>query len=179
MSQKQSFRYLISGGVLGLTTTVFFGASSALFPSASELNVQTSVISKNARATSKSTPSVSPTPTDTATELSSSSPTPAPSSSAPSFAPSGTYEGSSEQVERYGFLQVQIAVEDGVLTDINFGQYPSEDRKSLQISQQVLPWLVEEALSSQSAEVSMISGATYTSLAFKNSLQAALNEAGL
>ena len=91
---------------------------------------------------------------------------------------SGTYKGETIQT-RWGPVQVQITVSNGKIADISTLQYPNGDRRSQMISSQVIPWLQQEALQAQSANISGIGGATYTSGGFINSLASALQKAGL
>jgi uncharacterized protein with FMN-binding domain len=91
----------------------------------------------------------------------------------------GTYKGTAIQVRNFGTMQVQVTVADGRISGITALQLPDWDRKSQMISSYAVPQLVSSALDSQSADVSYVSGATFTSKAFKQSLQAALAEAGL
>ena len=91
---------------------------------------------------------------------------------------SGTFAGDTSYT-RWGPVQVQVTVSDGKITDISTLQYPNGDRRSLGISNQVIPWLQQEVLKVQSANISGISGATYTSNGFKASLASALQKAGL
>jgi len=58
-------------------------------------------------------------------------------------------------------------------------QYPNGDRRSQWISDQAIPWLVEETLSEQIANVQIIGGATYTSNGWRQSLASAMQKAGL
>lgn len=90
-----------------------------------------------------------------------------------------TYDGTVEAADVWGFIQVQIQVEDSEITGIKLLKYPTKDRESSEINAGALPVLIQSALQSQSADISNVSGATYSSTAFKNSLQAALLEAGL
>lgn len=80
---------------------------------------------------------------------------------------------------RYGPVQVAVVVADGILVDIVALQLPSDDRESEQISELVAPQLEEMALAAQSAEIDVVSGATFTSRAYAASLQGALDSAGL
>lgn len=80
---------------------------------------------------------------------------------------------------RYGPVQVAVVVADGVLVDIVALQLPSGDRESDQISDYAAPQLEEMALAAQSAEIDVVSGATFTSRAYADSLQGALDSAGL
>lgn len=90
----------------------------------------------------------------------------------------GTYAGSVVQT-RFGPVQVQITVQAGKITDVTALQLTDAERKSVQISNRAAPLLRDEVLQSQSAEVQTISGATVTSDAYLNSLQAALDAANL
>jgi uncharacterized protein with FMN-binding domain len=60
---------------------------------------------------------------------------------------------------------------------VTFLQYPNDRRTSVRINQQVMPWLQSEAVQAQNANVDIITGATLTSEAFAQSLQAALSNA--
>ena len=118
--------------------------------------------SANAQTTNASA-SASPTPTATPTKIA---------------GVSGTFKGDTSQT-RWGPVQVQVTLTDGKITDVTTLQYPNGDRKSLNISNRVIPWLQEETLQIQSANISGISGATYTSGGFQASLASALQKAGL
>ncbi len=90
----------------------------------------------------------------------------------------GTYAGSVVQT-RFGSVQVQITVQAGKITDVTALQLTDAERRSVQISNQAAPLLRDEVLQAQSANVQTISGATVTSDAYLNSLQAALDAAHL
>ncbi|MFE4226256.1 FMN-binding protein [Arthrobacter sp. NPDC056886] len=90
----------------------------------------------------------------------------------------GTYAGSVVQT-RFGSVQVQITVQAGKITDVTALQLTDAERKSVQISNRAAPLLRDEVLQAQSANVQTISGATVTSDAYLNSLQAALDAANL
>jgi uncharacterized protein with FMN-binding domain len=55
---------------------------------------------------------------------------------------------------------------------------PTEHALSQEISEHVVPMLRSEALQAQSAEINIVSGATYTSESYASSLQAALRQGG-
>lgn len=80
---------------------------------------------------------------------------------------------------RYGPVQVQLTVEQGTITAAQVLQYPSGDPRSAQISSYALPTLVQETVDQQSSQIDMVSGATYTSMGYEQSLQSALDQAGL
>lgn len=90
---------------------------------------------------------------------------------------SGTVSGSLIST-RYGPVQVQVTVSNGKVTAITAVQLPSGGRSGM-ISQYAAPILTQEALAAQSASIDLVSGATYTSLAYEKSLQAALDSAGI
>jgi len=90
---------------------------------------------------------------------------------------SGTITGSLIST-RYGPVQVQVTVANGKITAITAVQLPSGGRSGM-ISQYAAPILTQEALAAQSASIDLVSGATYTSLGYEKSLQAALNQAGI
>ena len=90
----------------------------------------------------------------------------------------GTYTGTTVST-RFGDVQVQVTIADGALTDVAALQLTDHDGRSIAISNQAAPILRDEVLQAQSASVAMVSGATYTSDAYLESLQAALDEAGL
>lgn len=134
----------------------------------------------------RATPSASPSASASASA--SASPSASASGSAPSVAAptqaapassglaDGTYTGSAANT-RFGPVQVQITVSGGVVTDVQVPVYPSENGRDQQINSRAVPILVKETLAAQSAEIDMVSGATYTSTGYRTSLQAALDEA--
>lgn len=77
----------------------------------------------------------------------------------------------------YGYIQVQISMQNGRLTDIQFLQFPNDRSHSIEINQYALPLLKSEAIKAQSAHVDIVSGATDSSQAFIESLQSALTKA--
>lgn len=88
----------------------------------------------------------------------------------------GTYTGSQEDAY-YGTVQVKATIQGGKLTDVQFLSYPSDRRTSQQINSQAMPILTQEAIQAQSANVQAVTGATFTSQAFVQSLQTALAQA--
>lgn len=80
---------------------------------------------------------------------------------------------------RWGPVQVAITVSNGRLTEVSTVRLPSGDHRSAQISSYAGPMLVQQALTAQSAQIDGVSGATYTTTGFRQSLMAALTEAGL
>ena len=89
-----------------------------------------------------------------------------------------TVTGSSADT-RWGPVQVEVTVADGTITDVTVVDYPTENGKDRQINARAIPVLVQETLDAQSADIDMVSGATVTSEGYLESLQSALDEAGL
>jgi uncharacterized protein with FMN-binding domain len=135
-----------------------------------------------------STNSTATPPTTASTsQPSSSSPSPSPPSPSPPSSPSPsssaasnseTFKGSVAQT-RWGPVQVQITTKDGKVTAVDVIEYPTQNPRDVEINDQALPVLVAETLEAQSAEIDMVSGATVTSEGYLQSLQAALDEAGI
>lgn len=89
-----------------------------------------------------------------------------------------TVTGNLEQT-RYGPVEVRITVKNGTIVGVTAVEYPSGDPRSQQINAYAIPQLDAEALQAKSANISMISGASYTSYGYLASLQSALSKAGI
>ena len=95
--------------------------------------------------------------------------------------------GSAAQADRWGAVQVALVVKKTTktvgtkktvtrkITSVTVPQYPNHTDRSVFINQQALPILEQEVLRAQfNANINFVSGATDTSDAFIQSLQAAL-----
>jgi len=78
----------------------------------------------------------------------------------------------------YGIVQVKVTVTGVTISAIDAVQLPRNDGHSARISQQAWPMLVDQALKAQSSQISGVSGASYTSYGFTESLKAALVSLG-
>jgi uncharacterized protein with FMN-binding domain len=99
------------------------------------------------------------------------------------------FTGSVASVDRWGSLQVTVVVRKTTtitgtkkkvtrkITAVSVPTYPNHTDRSIYINQTALPILKSEALRAQSANINMVSGATDTSDAFAQSLQAAILKA--
>ncbi|GGZ40672.1 FMN-binding protein [Streptomyces bluensis] len=102
--------------------------------------------------------------------------TAAPSSSATDGGlKNGTYRGPAARND-YGTVQTTITVSGGRITDVTAG-FPTTPARSAQINNGAVPVLRQEALAAQSANIDAVSGATFTSASYKQSLQAAIDAA--
>lgn len=88
----------------------------------------------------------------------------------------GSYTGSVADAF-YGNIQVKAVVSGGKITDVIFLQHPNDRSTSIEINNQAMPYLKQEAIAAQSASVDIVSGATDSSIAFQESLKAALSKA--
>lgn len=91
---------------------------------------------------------------------------------------SGTVDGAVVDTQ-YGAVQVQVGYTGRRITRIRALHLTDSSGTSVQISAGAAPILRREALAAQSAHVDMVSGATFTSTAYLQSLQSALDAAHL
>ena len=89
----------------------------------------------------------------------------------------GTFTGAVEQTP-YGPVQVAATLSHGKLTKVRALQTPSEDARSRALADYAVPTLTREALGAQNAHIQAVSGASYTSEGYMQSLQSALDKAG-
>ena len=94
--------------------------------------------------------------------------------------------GTAAQASRWGYVQVTLTVRKTTTTvgtkkkvtrkiiKVTVPQYPNHTDRSVYINQTALPYLIQETLQAQNANIQMISGASDSSYAYIQSLQAAL-----
>ena len=80
---------------------------------------------------------------------------------------------------QWGPVQVQLTLKGSTITHVTLLQYPSGNPQDDQINSYALPILIQNTLNAQSAQIDMVSGATVTSTGYVQSLQSALDQAGL
>jgi uncharacterized protein with FMN-binding domain len=100
------------------------------------------------------------------------------SSGSSSAAGSKTVTGDTAQT-RWGPVQVAITVAGGTITAVDVPVYPNGNGRDQEINSYALPQLIQETLDQQGANIDMVSGATVTSDGYLQSLQSALDQAGL
>lgn len=122
----------------------------------------------------------SSTPAPATTKKSTTKATPAPvKTTAPAKSgATGTFVGDTSQTQ-FGPVQVQITVSNGKITNAKALQYPSRDFRSQSISSQAIPYLVQETIAANSANIQGVGGASYTSQGWYDSLVSALAKAGM
>ncbi|WP_033262758.1 FMN-binding protein [Amycolatopsis vancoresmycina] len=102
--------------------------------------------------------------------------TTSPSAAATGTAADGTFTGDAADT-RYGPVQVRITVSGGRITAADAVEYPQESGRDVRINSAAVPELNQETLQAQSAQVDTVSGATYTSEGYQQSLQSAIDQA--
>ena len=152
------------------TATLSADPTPAATESAAPANTQSAkpAPSKSATAT--------PAPTKSA-PVATKSATPAPSATqaASGKAQSGTFTGDPYTM-RYGTVQVKITISNGKITDAVAVQAPSG--RDQRYTDMAVPVMRQKTLAAQSANITGVSGASYTAYAWYISLQSALTKAG-
>ena len=185
--------FLIAGGTIGGLGTVLsitpppFGATTGLAlgtggslaggTTATPLASPTPASTTKATSTPTKKPKKKPTGGTKATTPPPAS-TPTPVSTPKPAGVSGTFTGANGNTQ-FGPVQVQITVVNGKITNAIALTYPTGSFRDQQINQQAIPYLIQETLAAQSANIQGVGGASYTSQGWVNSLQSALAKAGL
>jgi uncharacterized protein with FMN-binding domain len=125
-------------------------------------------------AATTSTTSVTPAATSTATSSGSGSGSGSGSSKSSA---SRTATGTAVDTQ-YGAAQVQVTIKSGKIVNVQALQLQGRDPKSVQISGSAEPILQQEVLTKQTAGVDAVSGATFTSASYTQSVQSALDKLG-
>ncbi|HET6209103.1 MAG TPA: FMN-binding protein, partial [Jatrophihabitans sp.] len=73
--------------------------------------------------------------------------------------------------------QVQVVMSGSSIQSVGFLQLTADDPRSQEINSQAAPILVQQTMQVQSANIDGVSGATYTSEGYQQSLQSALDQA--
>ena len=96
-------------------------------------------------------------------------------------ATSGTRTVTGPQVNyNWGVLSVKVTVSHGKITKVGLAYLDDgSNPRSQYIDQQSIPLLEQETLHAQSANIQGVSGASYTSAGFTQSLQSALHSLGM
>ncbi len=103
-------------------------------------------------------------------------PVPAPSATPTKSGATGSFTGSVANT-RYGPVQVKITVENGKIVDAQAVQAPSGSND--RYTQKAVPVLRQQTIAIQSANVQGVSGASFTSYGWYESLASAISKAGL
>ena len=159
---------VLGATVAGLAGVLSFHTSNASSPLSNTLQVKAN---GGHSASSTSTKSTS---TKTSTPPASSGGTSGGSSPATAPSANSSASGVSEQYG-YGVLSVKVTIVNSKIADVKLSKLQTADTYSQVLAQQVVPYLRRQVLAAQSAHISGISGATYTSEAYALSVQSALD----
>jgi uncharacterized protein with FMN-binding domain len=77
---------------------------------------------------------------------------------------------------RYGPVQVKVTAVNGKITSVDAVEYPQTEPRDQEINSFAIPQLNQEALAAGNANIDVVSGATYTSDGYAQSLQSALDK---
>lgn len=98
-------------------------------------------------------------------------------SSGSAAATSGTRSATGQAIQTaYGPVQIRITEVNGKITKVTPLQLPQTYSRDLAIDQYAVPELIQETLQTQSANIQMVSGASYTSQGYIDSLQSAIDQ---
>lgn len=91
---------------------------------------------------------------------------------------SGAVREATGTIEQYGYgeLSVAITVRGNQITDVSVPLLRTAEPYSQQLALRVIPMLKAEVLAAHGARIHGVSGATYTSAAYAQSIQSALDE---
>jgi uncharacterized protein with FMN-binding domain len=143
-------------------------------PTALKSNDTQSTPSANTSNTNPSTQ-----PSNPSISTSSSNPSTQPSNPSTMQGPSykdGTFTGKDYQ-NPYGDVQISIIINSGKITSVNLISMPSTERRSQYLTSMAGPILKSQTIAAQNAQIDGVSGATYTSQSYQQSLQSALDQA--
>ena len=173
-----------SGLSLGTGTALSGGTASLASGSTGSISTPaatptpTPATTKKATAPKKSRTSTTKKSTTGTTTKSTPASTPAPVTTPKPAGVSGTFTGASANTV-FGPVQVQITVSNGKITNATALVYPTGSFRDQEINQQAIPYLIQETIAAQSANIQGVGGASYTSQGWVNSLQSAIAKAGL
>ena len=136
----------------------------------------TKTATKSSTKTSAATKSGAVSTSQSQTPAAAASQTPSATAAPATKAVSGTFTGDVVNV-RYGNVQVKITVENGKITDAQAVQAPTG--RNDRWTQMSVPVLRQRTLAAQSANISGVSGASFTSYGWYTSLVSALAKAGM
>ena len=146
------------------------GSSSGAFSTPQNSNGGAQIVNGN-----KQSSSISESQSSASSEPPSST-TQAPNKNSQNTLKDGGYTGTAADAY-YGNVQIKAIIQDGKITGVQFLDYPSDRKNSVRINTRAMPLLKAEAIQAQNAYVDIVSGATYTSQAFQESLADALAQA--
>lgn len=164
----------IAGTVAGLAALLSFKTHSTLSAGGplSKAALPNTTPSTSAPSTSAPSTSAPPRPGKSSA--------PSSASQAPSSTSTATRTIAGQPIQTpYGVVQVQVVVSGKQIKNVSYLQLTDYDPRSHEINNAAAPILVQQTLSAQSSQIDGVSGATYTSEGYLQSLQSALDQVGM
>jgi uncharacterized protein with FMN-binding domain len=126
----------------------------------------------------KPKPSTSPTPSRTASANPRTTPktTPSPRETQSAAPKTVTVNGAAVDTD-YGPVQVQLKLSGSKIISATAIAYPQGSGRDVEINSYAIPMLQQDTVAKQSDQIDTVSGATYTSDGYRQSLQSALDAA--
>lgn len=182
MSTRSNLAAVAAGaGVLALGWNI--GTANSQTVSSIPATTQTSTTTtqqtttqKTGQTTSGQTTTSQESTTQQSTTGSATSSTPSASATNSSGLKDGTYTGQTIQ-HHYGTVTVTVTISNGAISSLSENVQSDGDGHSERINSEAVPMIRDEVLSANSADVNTISGATFTTSAYLQSLQSALDQA--
>ncbi len=194
-----------SGGLSGSTTPAPAATTAAPTPAATKSTAPAATKSATPKATPKATATkkatATPTPTKSSTSASGSTGTTATATPSPTSTPtptpsptktqstgvSGTFTGATFPADEYGRnwgnVHVTVTFKNGVISSINGSQNPSS--RGYMAFNAIDPYVAGQKItvatikSKSASSLPYVGGATYSSMAYWQSLKSAISQAGL
>jgi len=163
----------LPGTTASATKTAAVTTTTSATPTAKAVATKKATTTKKSTTTTSSSTSTSSPSSNTATQSAAPAATP---TKAAATSVSGSFTGDVINVG-YGPVQVKITVSNGKITEATAVQAPSG--RSQRFTDYSVPNLRQQTLSAQSAAISGVSGASYTSYGWYKSLISALQKAGM
>ena len=172
---------VLGGTAAGLAAvlSIHTGSSPSTALASSSLSTQSASASStpatsSTRSTSSTSTSTSHTGTTGTTAPATSSTTTTSSSTATTRSATG-----SDISFQYGDIQLKVTATGTKVTHVSVVKIGETDPRSQQIDAYAVPQLTQEVLAAGSANIQAVSGASYTSQAYYDSLQSALDKLGI
>ena len=163
----------LAGAGSAALLAIGWNASLSLTTTNTTNSVPAAASTSGAATRQSSTTATTPAPSASAAPSDSVSAAPAPAPApAPAGPADGTYQGQAIDYQ-FGTVQVSVVIAGGQITDVQ-----NNIAQATRGRDQAFPLLLNEVLQAQSAHISNLSGATYTTRVYAQAVQSALDAAG-
>lgn len=165
------------GTIAAVVAILQYKSSGTIKPGGGSLAQGAGSSASSSSAAPATTPSTTTPSAATPSTTSPSATTPSTTAPHAASGPNGQFTGSDVSFQ-YGEIQARLTFHNGKITAVDFPIDSAPDPRSQFINSQALPILTQELLKAQSLNIDGVSGATFTSNAFAQTVQAALSKAG-